>query len=159
MKIHKIISFYFCFTLIFAQNKEEAKAPIFQWEYFTGASTALTQRLSLEWLENRKEDQMLEIVSITKEPYSIYFMEEILLQRYKSKDFVTADYAITITASNEKLIFEVTDVNIYLHDIIASEIVKKYELYEIKKTLKESSKKLAEYIIFAEKRFLEKLDK
>ena len=158
MKIHKIICIYFCFTLIIAQQ-EKIKTPIFQWEYFTGTSNALIQRVSFQWLENRQKEQMIEIVSVTKEPYSISFIEEILLRRYKSTDFVTADYVITITSSNEKLIFTVTDVNIYLHDIITSVAVKKYELYEIKKSLKNASKKLAEQIILSEKKFLEKLDK
>ena len=159
MKIHKIICIYFCFTLVIAQQEKEIKTPIFQWEYFTGTSNALIQRVSLQWLKNRQKEQMIEIVSIAKEPYSISFIEEILLRRYKSTDFVTADYVITITSSDEKLIFTVTDVNIYLHDIITDAAVKKYELYEIKKSLKDASKNLAEQIILSEKKFLEKLDK
>ena len=159
MKIHKIICIYFCFTFIIAQQEKEINTPIFQWEYLTGTSTALIQRLSLQWLENRQKEQMIEIVSISKDPYSLSFIEEILLRRYKSTDFVTADYVITITSSNEKLVFTVTDVNIYLHDIITNEAVKKYELYEIKKSLKDASKKLAEQIILSEKIFLDKLDK
>ena len=159
MKIHKIICIYFCFTLTIAQQKEEIKTHTFHWEYFTGAGNALIQKLSLQWLENRQKEQVIDIVSITKEPYSISFIEEILLRRYKSTNFVTADYVITIAASNEKLIFTVMDVNIYLHDIITSEAVKKYELYEIKKSLKDASANLAEYIILSEKKFLQKLDK
>jgi len=159
MKIHKIICIYFCFTLTIAQQKEEIKTHTFHWEYFTGAGNALIQKLSLQWLENRQKEQVIDIISITKEPYSISFMEEILLRRYKSTNFVTADYVITIAASNEKLIFTVTDVNIYLHDIITSEAVRKYELYEIKKSFKDASTNLAEYIILSEKKFLQKLDR
>tara|TARA_Y100000590_G_scaffold467670_1_gene647395 strand:+ start:509 stop:988 length:480 start_codon:yes stop_codon:yes gene_type:complete len=158
MKIHKIIYIYVCFSLIIAQQKEEIEKPIFQWEYFTGSGDAIAQKLSLQWLENRRKEYIVKTVSVEEQPYSISFIEEILIRRYKSEDFITADYMITITNMNEQLVFTVTEVSIYLHDIITNAAVKKYELYELKKHLQGASKDLVEYIILSEKKFLQKLD-
>ena len=158
MKIHKIIYIYFCFSLIIAQQKEEITKPRFQWEYFTGSGDAVAQKLSLQWLENRRKEYIVKTVSVVEQPYSISFIEEILIRRYKSADFITADYMITITIKNEQLVFTVTDVSIYLHDIITNVAVKKYELYELKKHLKGASKDLVEYIVLSERKFLQKLD-
>ena len=59
MKIHKIIYIYVCFSLIIAQQKEEIEKPIFQWEYFTGSGDAIAQKLSLQWLENRRKEYIV----------------------------------------------------------------------------------------------------
>ena len=128
MGIYRIVIFYFCCNLIFAQS--ELQEPIFQWKHFTGARNALIQKLSLQWLENRKETQGMEIYSIKTQPYSISFREEILIRRYKSDDFVTVDYDITITGATEELIFTVTKLNIYLHEIMRDDTVKKHEIFE-----------------------------
>ena len=156
MIIYRIIFLYSFCTFLFGQSKSHE--PIFQWKHSTGTSNALIQKISLDWLEERRKSQVLEVFSITKNPYSVSFKEEILIRRYKRDDFITVDYDITITGENEELIFEVTDLDIYLHDIIKDETVKKYEWHEVKQLLKEISKELVEYIINSERSFIKKLD-
>ena len=147
------LSFFLVLSLLFPI--EGAQKNLFQWTHQIETKDAVIITKSLKWLEVPKERMTIQVLSVLENQFIIYCQGNILIPRYGRGELVEAEFDLKIKGQNQTLVIEISSLEVFMHDRIIDDYIKKQEINMIKEILKTTSNNLAQFITNNNKKFMQ----